>query len=80
MEIFVILAACETQEMPKRKQRKVKAPPKEQLSLSKDEDNTKGSKEERMRALQLFVDDFDIQGEGEPRAASRSTCDAWDRH
>lgn len=48
--------------MPKRKQRKVKAPPKEQLALSKDEHNTKGSKEERARALQMFVDDFDIQG------------------
>lgn len=48
--------------MPKRKQRKVKAPPKDQLALSKDDDNTKGSKEERSRALQLFTDDFDIQG------------------
>lgn len=50
------------EEMPKRKQRKVKAPPKDQLALRKDEDNTKGSKEERSRALQLFTDDFDIQG------------------
>ena len=48
--------------MPKRKQRKVKAPPKEQLALTKDVGNTKGSKEERARALKMLVDDFDIQG------------------
>lgn len=63
ISLFVILAGCEvSRRMPKRKQRKVKAPPKEQLALTKDVGNTKGSKEERARALKMLVDDFDIQG------------------
>ena len=49
--------------MPKKKARQVKlAVPEDDLSLSKDDKNTKGSKEDRIRALELFSSDFAIQG------------------
>ena len=49
--------------MPKRKARQVKlAVPEDDLALSKDDTNTKGSKEDRIRALELFGSDFAIQG------------------
>ena len=49
--------------MPKRKAKQVRVVvPVEELALSKDENNTKGSKEDRIRALDLFASDFAIQG------------------
>lgn len=48
--------------MPKRKAKQVRVVvPVEELALSKDENNTKGSKEDRIRALDLFASDFAIQ-------------------